>query len=672
LKISSPSLRTLFTFVLAAFLLAAAPSFVSAQDPSPTPDPTLDPIPDPTPQPLPDPPPPYDGTPIDAQIVWKNTGTDFNTGTNWVGNVAPANGDVAAFNGAAVAQPNLSVSKSISGLYFTGTGTNGYTLTRSAAAGFTLTGYATTIGAETGDITAVAIGAENTSGTNTISLVPIVLAPAVGSTSTIYQAGGGTLVINSTISGTGINLTKTGGGTLTLTGTNTFNGGITVNGGTLKLDFSASATNNNITQSANTLTLAGGTFSLVGKASTNNANTVNGLTLNSGASAITLNNSTANNLGLTLGAITRNIGSTIDFTNPTGAIGGPNGIGTTTGNTNNIIGGYATVGGTTWAANSGNFITPFSGYVTTFGASANTDITTSSSQSGLNINSLRFNTAAAVTLTLSGTNIIQSGGILETTNVGNNASTITGGTLEGASGKDLVVIQNNTANSLTINSVIANNTTATGLTKSGAGTLIVTGTNTYTGVTTVNVGTLLVNGNNSAATGAVSVTNSGTTLGGTGTIGGAVTISSGANLLGGTGASASGSLTLASSVNTSAGIIELALGPAGAHSTLAHTGVTAWTFGSTQPFTFIDLGAQPGTFYNNIITGLVSDPGTEGSWTITNAGWQGTFTYDGANIDLNLAQIPEPGTWIGGALALVAVSYMQRRRLLRARVISRR
>jgi hypothetical protein len=169
--------------------------------------------------------------------------------------------------------------------------------------------------------------------------------------------------------------------------------------------------------------------------------------------------------------------------------------------------------------------------------------------------------------------------------------------------------------------------------------------------------------NGSIASGAVTVNNSGSIIGGTGTINGAVTINSGAAILGGTGATASGTLTVANSLTMSSGsVIELALGPSGAHSTLARTGGT-WSFQTAQQFSFVDLGATTGT-YNNIITGLASNPGT-GSWTITNPGWTGTFTYDGANIDLTLTAVPEPGTWIGGALALLAIGCTQRKRLAR-------
>ncbi|MCE9609011.1 MAG: autotransporter-associated beta strand repeat-containing protein [Chthoniobacter sp.] len=75
--------------------------------------------------------------------------------------------------------------------------------------------------------------------------------------------------------------------------------------------------------------------------------------------------------------------------------------------------------------------------------------------------------------------------------------TFTGGTVNlGATGTDTVRTVNALANTLTIGSIISNgtNTTTTGLTKTGAGTMVLAGNNTYTGTTTVNAGTLTITG----------------------------------------------------------------------------------------------------------------------------------------------------------------------------------
>ena len=97
-----------------------------------------------------------------------------------------------------------------------------------------------------------------------------------------------------------------------------------------------------------------------------------------------------------------------------------------------------------------------------------------------------------------GTLTVSSGGILVTSAAG--ASAISGGTLEGASGQDLVVLQNS-GSALTINSSIADNGNPTGLTLSGsgAGTVYLTAANSYSGPTTISTGILSVG--NGGATG---------------------------------------------------------------------------------------------------------------------------------------------------------------------------
>lgn len=202
--------------------------------------------------------------------------------------------------------------------------------------------------------------------------------------------------------------------------------------------------------------------------------------------------------------------------------------------------------------------------------------------------------------------------------------------------------------------------------KIGSGTLTLSGANTYTGGTTVDAGTLLVNNTTGSGTGSgdVVVNNAGTLLGGTGTIEGGVTVNAGATLQGGDGTTFT-SLTVAGplTLNPNA-VIQLALGPNGMHSTLRQSGTSIWTFDPNQAFTFLNLGAEATTYYG-IISGLADDPGSTGSWSITNVGWTGTFHYDDGDINLTVSAVPEPGTWAMGLLGLAALLCMQRRRLAR-------
>jgi autotransporter-associated beta strand protein len=307
-------------------------------------------------------------------------------------------------------------------------------------------------------------------------------------------ASAGTATISPVNASGGLN--KLNAGTLTLNSTASYGGSTTITGGVLALDYSAtSAPVSNMLPVSSNLVINGGGLLVTGKGATVNLQAFNGVTLN-GTGTITGTSGTSGTVNIALGAITRNTDSAVDFTLPaTGSIT------TTTANTGtNILGGWATVGGANWAVSAGDGTNP--GAITALGTYVNNtwavgNNTTSTANTtvpaGSTTNSLRFATAAATTVTLSGTNTIATGGILEAAAVGNFASTITGGSLtSGASGGDIFVNQSNTANTLTIVSTLAQ---SGALIKNGGGVLILNAaanTHTYAGDTVVGAGTLRI------------------------------------------------------------------------------------------------------------------------------------------------------------------------------------
>ena len=162
----------------------------------------------------------------------------------------------------------------------------------------------------------------------------------------------------------------------------------------------------------------------------------------------------------------------------------------------------------------------------------------------------------------------------------------------------------------TFGKVIANNTSATSLTKAGIGMWVLTNTNTYTGTTTVSEGTLFVNGDQTTAIGAVSVA-AAATLGGTGTIGGNTTIASGGKLE-----------------------FNLSTAP-GSHNPLELATGIALTFTGASTLTITTNGsAVPGTY--TLITGGNNIAGAAPATLNLPVGWAATVSISGNSLLLDV------------------------------------
>ncbi|MEI8195653.1 MAG: autotransporter-associated beta strand repeat-containing protein, partial [Phycisphaerae bacterium] len=187
-----------------------------------------------------------------------------------------------------------------------------------------------------------------------------------------------------------------------------------------------------------------------------------------------------------------NANNTVTFTNA-GSTFNNNG----TISTNNASVGI-TLNGTDWAGLSGGTTGTLQAATYTvggagntgYGAANNVDVQSSTTGTNQGSNTLRFNTAAAISVVISG----GTKGILETANVGSNAVNISGNAGSGMSdgNRGIPIIQNNTLGDMTITSALVDGGTS-GIGKAGAGRLIMAGTNTYAGPTNVNEGTLQIN-----------------------------------------------------------------------------------------------------------------------------------------------------------------------------------
>jgi fibronectin-binding autotransporter adhesin len=311
----------------------------------------------------------------------------------------------------------------------------------------------------------------------------------------ILTAGDSTIT---TFSGTltdgsnSLGFTKTGSGTLILTGVNNYSGGTTISAGTLQIGSGGAAgslTGNVLDQGtlafnrSNTVTFGGdvsgtGTLSQIGGGTT----TLTGNSTYSGVTTVSVGTLLA---GSTTGLSTSSaftVNSVLDLNGFSSRVGSLAGSGSVTNN-----GGISAI----LTAGLDNTTTVFSGTLT--------DGTS---------NSLQLNKNGTGTMTLSGTNTYSggttfNGGILAVSsdsNLGTGSLKFSGGTLEllaGITSSKAITLRSDggggtiltdTGTTSTFSGAISN---VGGLTKNGAGLLILSGNNSYSGVTTVSVGKLL-------------------------------------------------------------------------------------------------------------------------------------------------------------------------------------
>ena len=192
-----------------------------------------------------------------AAIVWSGT-TDnvFATGANWVGGIAPVSGDIAQFVDAGGALDTISLGggATVNTLQFDTALAAAYTIGSGAVGSQTLTldaGGAITMSSTVAanelvnanvilgtDATTQAYTFTNESTTNSLTFAGSVSGGTggVAGTETLTVNGAGATNISGVIGNggaTAVALTKAGTGTLAVSGSNTYTGVTTINGGTL-------------------------------------------------------------------------------------------------------------------------------------------------------------------------------------------------------------------------------------------------------------------------------------------------------------------------------------------------------------------------------------------------------------------------------------------------------
>jgi autotransporter-associated beta strand protein len=364
-------------------------------------------------------------------------------------------------------------------------------------------------------------------GTNSIALLggttlangggTLTVANAVSTTgSNSIDSGAGAFTLTGILSGTG-SIVKTGTGTLTLSGVNTYIGGTTINAGTL-------AVTNNSSIGSGALTINGGTTfqSAAAGLSFANAVTLNGLgTVDTQGNELTLTgNITDGGISgalVKIGSGNLNLSGTNSYSNGTNLNGGSI---TVFNNASIGTGALAMADGTSLIAGADGIT--LANNVSTAGVGTIATGANTLTLGGVISGAGSISKTGTGTLVLNGANsyaggtALTAGAITVGTNtaLGTGALVMSGGTTLNAGAADLALANdvttqgvgtvNTGAFTFTLNGVIS----GTGsVTKIGSGNLVLNGANSYTGGSSINAGTVTAGNNTAFGTGLVTMAN---------------------------------------------------------------------------------------------------------------------------------------------------------------------